>query len=227
MNRVVLARVLPFAVFMAFIGLEEIIKIFAQGGPSQLAFTSNHYLYPVKTLVVVVLLIIFSRSYKEINLRDLLKPFSVVLSIVAGFLVFFLWIHMDWSFNAIRPTGYDPTAFQDDQLRLAMTGVRLFGAVIVVPVMEELFWRSFLLRYIIDSDFSKVPIGTFTWPSFILSSVLFGLEHHYVFAGIMAGIVYNLLLYRTKSIVQCILAHALTNLLLGIYVLSTGAWHFW
>jgi hypothetical protein len=60
--------------------------------------------------------------------------------------------------------------------------------------MEELFWRSFLIRYITDINFEKDPIGTFTWGSFLLTVVLFGAEHNYIYAGIMVGAVYNLIL---------------------------------
>jgi CAAX prenyl protease-like protein len=93
--------------------------------------------------------------------------------------------------------------------------------------MEELFWRSWLLRYIISQDFKSVEIGRFTLPSFLIGTVMFGLEHNLWLAGIMAGALYSLLLYRTKSLAQCIVAHAVTNLLLGIYVLQTGKWYFW
>jgi uncharacterized protein len=93
--------------------------------------------------------------------------------------------------------------------------------------MEELFWRSFLIRYLIGHDFEKVPIGAFTWASFLVIAILFGSEHHFFLAGIMAGVVYNLLLYHTRSIVHCIFAHAITNLLLGLYVLNSGRWVFW
>jgi CAAX prenyl protease-like protein len=112
-------------------------------------------------------------------------------------------------------------------MRLVLTASRLFGAALVVPVMEELFWRSFLIRYIVNSDFTKVPVGLFSWGSFAITVVLFGLEHHYLIAGMMAGIAYNLLLYRSRSLAHCILAHGVTNLVLGWYVLQTGAWHFW
>jgi CAAX prenyl protease-like protein len=61
----------------------------------------------------------------------------------------------------------------------------------------------------------------------LICAVLFGLEHNLILAGIMAGVAYSLLLYWTKSIYQCILAHAVTNLVLGIYVLQTGYWQFW
>lgn len=108
-----------------------------------------------------------------------------------------------------------------------MTAFRLFGAVLVVPVMEELFWRSFLIRYIITPDFTSVPVGCFSWPSFLIASVLFGFEHNLVVAGILAGIVYNLLLYCTRSLSSCIMAHSITNLALGVYVVNTGHWYFW
>jgi CAAX prenyl protease-like protein len=93
--------------------------------------------------------------------------------------------------------------------------------------MEELFWRSFMIRYIIDKNFDTVRMGMFTWGSFLITVVLFGLEHNYVYAGLMAGVVYNLLLYRTRSLAQCILAHAITNLALALYVVVTGKWQFW
>ena len=108
-----------------------------------------------------------------------------------------------------------------------MTFFRIAGAVLVVPLMEELFWRSFLIRYIIDKNFDSVRMGTFTWASFLITAVLFGFEHNYILAGIMAGVFYNLLLYKTRSLAQCVLAHAVTNLALAIYVVSTGKWQFW
>ncbi|BCO11434.1 Abortive infection protein [Citrifermentans bremense] len=93
--------------------------------------------------------------------------------------------------------------------------------------MEEIFWRSFLLRYLVDTDFESIPIGSFTWSSFIISTVLFGLEHHFFVAGMIAGVIYSLIVYKTRSIVQCVLAHAITNLALACYVLYTGKWYFW
>jgi CAAX prenyl protease-like protein len=97
----------------------------------------------------------------------------------------------------------------------------------MAPIMEELFWRSFLARYIISADFIRIEVGRFTPASFFLSALLFGLEHNLWLAGIMAGIGFNLVLYRTRSIAQCILSHAVANLLLGIYVLRSGQWQFW
>jgi CAAX prenyl protease-like protein len=135
---------------------------------------------------------------------------------------------MDWALPSQgTPQGFNPATIPDTAARNIMIVFRLTGAAMVVPIMEELFWRSFLIRYIIDKEFEAVPVGLFTWPSFLISVVLFGLEHNYIIAGIMAGVAYNTLLYYTKSIAHCILSHAITNFLLGIYVLQTGKWHFW
>jgi len=108
-----------------------------------------------------------------------------------------------------------------------LIAARLIGAGVVVPVMEELFWRSFLMRYLINPNFRSVPMGAFAWFSFIGVAILFGLEHHRVIVGIVAGVIYNLLLILQKKLRGAILAHGITNLGLGIYVLLTGSWMFW
>jgi CAAX prenyl protease-like protein len=223
-----LLRVLPFALFMAFIGLEQGLRFCIGKGVISLAPESLYYLYPVKACSVGLLLVLFRNSYPELRLRELRETGKFLVSFAAGVVVFLLWIRMDWSFATQGTTqGFNPSFFENTTVRGLMTITRLVGAVLVVPVMEELFWRSFLVRYIIDQEFAKVPIGRFTWPSFLTTAILFGLEHHLFLAGVMAGIVYNLLLYYTRSIALCIIAHAVTNLALGIYVLATGKWYFW
>ncbi|MEI9892669.1 MAG: CAAX prenyl protease-related protein [Chthoniobacter sp.] len=108
-------------------------------------------------------------------------------------------------------------------------GLRLVRLVIVVPLLEEIFWRGFLLRYLIDENFSRVPMGTFSWRSFSIVTAGFCLEHSFADwpAAILTGALYNLVAYRTKSLSSCVLVHAVTNALLGIYVLRTGQWGFW
>jgi hypothetical protein len=92
--------------------------------------------------------------------------------------------------------------------------------------MEELFWRSFALRFVIDSKIRSVQLGTFTWFSFILVSLAFGFEHHRWLPGILAGMAYAALLYRTRNLFSPILAHAVTNFLLSIYVFGTAQWQY-
>jgi len=221
-------RYLPFAVFMAFIGLDEAIRFLAGRGLISLGDTTLYYLYPVKTLVVAYLLYRFRGEYRELSFKELANLPITLAACGTGLLVFILWIQMDWTFGgAGGPQGFNPSLLPGGEVRIIMTLFRVGGAVLVVPLMEELFWRSFFIRYIIDRDFDKVPLGAFTWTSFLLTVVLFGLEHNYILAGMMAGIFYNLILYRTRSLAQCILAHAVTNLALAGYVLLTGKWYFW
>ena len=72
---------------------------------------------------------------------------------------------------------FDPTTIASVNLRYAFLAFRVVGAVLVVPVMEELFWRSFLIRWLVNEDFRSVPVGTFTWSSFLITTAFFGLEH--------------------------------------------------
>lgn len=122
---------------------------------------------------------------------------------------------------------FDPYKYGIDLLAWFIIAFRLAGAVIVVPIFEELFWRSFALRWLIKDDFLSVPIGAFTWFSFAVVTLGFGFEHHEWLVGLIAGVLYAVLLYKTKRLFDCVLAHAVTNLLLGIYVLSTQQWHLW
>ena len=221
-------RYIPFAVFMAFIGLDEVIRFLAEHGFIILGETSLYYLYPVKALMVGYLLYRYRKEYHELNINDLTNLPATLAVCGTGLLVFFLWIHMDWTLGASNnPHGFNPTLMPGRTGQALLILSRMAGAVLVVPLMEELFWRSFLIRYVINNNFEKVRIGTFTWGSFLLTVGLFGAEHNYIYAGIMAGTVYNLILYKTRSVAQCVLAHAVTNLALAMYVVFTGKWQFW
>ncbi|WP_092123457.1 CAAX prenyl protease-related protein [Desulfonatronum thiosulfatophilum] len=221
-------RILPFALFMAIIGLEESLIFLDNRGWLDLQGFAFDLLYPLRPLAALTALLLLYRAYTELQWIDLTKWGQTLLSVCLGLLVFVLWINMDWTIGAMtEPPGFNPHVFPEGPQRWLMIAIRVSSAVIVVPIMEEIFWRSFLLRYIINSSFSKVPLGTFTWPSLLIGSLLFGLAHHFILAGIMAGIAYAWLLYRTKSLAQCILAHAVTNLALAIYVLRTEQWFFW
>jgi len=223
-----LFRYFPFAVFMGFIGLDEFCRFLAGHGFFKLESTTLYYLYPVKVLTVGFLLFAFRKQYYELSFRDFANIPATLASGAVGLLVFSLWIKMDWTFGAATvPQGFNPALLPGRNTQIIMTLFRIAGAVLVVPLMEELFWRSFLIRYIIDKNFDTVRLGTFTWVSFLFTVALFGLEHNYILAGIMAGVFYNMLLYWTRSLAQCVFAHAVTNLALAIYVVTTGKWQFW
>ncbi|HUK99606.1 MAG TPA: CAAX prenyl protease-related protein [Nitrospirota bacterium] len=221
-------RIAPFALFMVFIGLEEGLRFFSGAGLVIISPQYYYYLYPIKILSVSLVMSLTLPRCAEINLRILVKAGTTTLSILIGCIVFILWINMNWHFGTFgNPQGFEPGIITNDLVRFPLIFFRLAGAVIVVPIMEEIFWRSFLIRYLIDPNFTRVPIGQFTWSSFVISSVLFGLEHNLFLAGMMAGVAYNLLLYYSRSLSKCIIAHAVSNLALCIYVLLTGKWFFW
>ena len=222
------ARIIPFALYFVFIGLDEGLHYLVSAGLIALPSGTFLLLYPVKISTVIAALWYFRTAYTELHWLDLSQWQHTLFSTVLGIVVFVLWIKMTWPFAIFGTVqGYDPTSIQQGSARIAVIASRLFGASIVVPIMEELFWRSFIVRYIIKPDFEKVPVGIFTIASFVISAILFGMEHNLWLAGIMAGVVYNFVLYKTKSIAQCILAHAVTNGSLGVYVLTTQSWYFW
>ena len=221
------SRTAPFAAFLGLIGIGEgwrfanRLDLFQLGAPNPALF------YGIRITAVVILLVFFRKKYREIDGRELAAWRTTLLSLVVGGGIFVLWIKMDWLLPGFSPLGFDPATLQSPAGRVTFIAMRLTGAALVVPVMEELFWRSFLLRYLIHTEFTRVRLGTFSWGSFWATSVFFALEHHYILAGLMAGVILNLLMYFTRSLSQCILAHATANLALGLYVLQTGRWQFW
>lgn len=223
-----LLRIAPFALYIAFMVFDEVLRFLSSHGYVNIPADAYLYLYPVKAMSVGVLLIVLRKSYPEIHWADLKRPAATLAGTVVGIVVFLLWINMTWPWAVFGQLyGYDPTSESDIFARSILMVSRIIGASVVVPVMEEIFWRSWLMRYVISPDFRSVEIGRFTISSFLIGTVMFGFEHNLWIAGLMAGCFYNILLYRTKSLAQCILAHAITNLLLGLYVLHTGKWYFW
>ena len=105
--------------------------------------------------------------------------------------------------------------------------VRSLGLVLLVPVVEEIFWRGFLLRWVISADWQDQPIGVFTLRSFVWVVLLFTLAHPEWFAAAAYCILINLLLYWKKDLWLCIVAHATTNLTMVAYILMTDSWELW
>jgi CAAX prenyl protease-like protein len=125
-----------------------------------------------------------------------------------------------------RIEGVLPEAARGDTLVLVLRCVR---AVILVPIIEELFWRAWLPRWV-DSreDFRKVPLGQYTLASFWLTALLFASEHGAMWdVGLAAGLLYNWWMRRTRQLGDLILAHAVTNACLSAYVLARGRWEYW
>ena len=188
--------------------------------------------YPAKTIVAAVLLWYFWPYYTRIRWSRL------GLGAAIGILGTLLWIGTEYGCQAIgvsRPP--DPSdVYNPDQMLGQGIGLWVFlclrvaGPTLVVPVMEELFFRDFLMRaFIRGGRFQDVPVGSFTWFSLLSMSVLFGFNHgitRMFFAGVVYGLLMGLLLIRTKSLGACIVAHGVTNWTLYLYVIYTGDWQF-
>jgi CAAX prenyl protease-like protein len=158
-------------------------------------------------------------------------------TLAVGVTVFLLWIAPDllapgyrghWLFsNAVtgQVASSMPEAVRQDAAILAL---RAFRAAIIVPIAEELFWRGWLMRWLIKPDFAAVPLGAYTPLSFWVVAILFASEHgpHWD-VGLAAGIVYNWWMVRSRSLGDLILAHGVTNACLSVYVVTAGEWEYW
>lgn len=157
-------------------------------------------------------------------------------SIAMGIGVFVLWVAPDLVFpeyrahwllqNAVTGTveGTVPEAARTDTLAILFRALR---AIVIVPIVEELFWRGWLMRWLVNPDFRRVPLGTVTRYAFIVTAVLFAVEHGAFWdVGLLAGIAYNWWMIRTRSLGDLIVAHAVTNACLVAYVLASGRWEY-
>jgi len=105
--------------------------------------------------------------------------------------------------------------------------VRVIGAVVTVPLAEELAFRGYLARRLVAREFERVPLGRFSWLAFLGSSLAFGALHQRFVAGTLAGMLYAVAVYRRGALTDAVVAHAATNALLAFYVLATGSWFLW
>ena len=125
-------------------------------------------------------------------------------------------------------TGFDPfEELENPAWRNAFLATRLFGIAILVPWIEEVFWRGFLLRYLIDQDWISVPIGSFSVVSCLGVSTMFALAHPEWIAAFAYALLLNTLLYWTKDLWQCVIAHAASNAILAAYVIYYQQWYLW
>jgi len=124
---------------------------------------------------------------------------------------------------------YNPFERLGDGWKLwTFLAIRIGGAATVVPMIEEIFWRAFVLRALIDWDrWEKLPLGQFTWPSFLICSAASALQHPQWEVGILCWMFYNALFYWKKSLLCLMITHGVTNLALYIYVVIYREWVFW
>jgi CAAX prenyl protease-like protein len=209
------------APFIAYVGLMAGGR--ALGIPPQIDFT-------LRLVVVTTLLLRFSRPYLK------LRPSRPLASILIGIAVFVIWIAPDvlfdyrhhWLFENSMMGKAEGSLAPELRQNAPFLALRAGISFLLVPILEELFWRGWLLRWIVRPAFLEIPFGTYGASSFWIVAVLFASEHGpYWEVGLAAGILYNWWAIRTKCLADCILAHAVTNAILSAYVLLTGAWKYW
>lgn len=218
-NRAAWARILPFAAYLFFIVAADVLE--RLGAPASALL----WLYPAKIAVVALLLALFWRRYAELG-HFRLSSIQTLTALATGVAVLVLWISLDAGWMIVgSSSGFDPRS--EGRIDWLLVAIRIAGAALVVPVMEELFWRSFLMRWIVAADFESVEPSQLGLKSFLITVLLFGFEHNLWLAGIVAGAAYSFLYMRHRGLWSPILAHAVTNGLLGIWVVRTGNWSYW
>jgi CAAX prenyl protease-like protein len=217
------AYVVPFGLFMGGLALVAAVRFL--GGTSLFLAKPEYWVYPLQTFVCGGALVFYWRRY------DFGKGGAWLAAVAAGILVFALWIAPQFFPGAApRTDGFDPTVFSGSPFLYWLSVVARFARlVVIVPLVEEIFWRGFLMRYLIREDFGNVPLGAYDFRSFFGVAVLFMLVHQMPDwpAAFLTGLIFNGLLVRTKSLGACVVAHAVTNLALGIYIMATRQWGFW
>ena len=216
-----LVRVVPFAIFLALTFCQD-----AFGG------AARYWFYLAKTLLGAWMVWEMWPLVEEMRWK-----FSFI-GILAGIVGFAVWVWLDdlvrWmginpGFLKLKLPGapWNPHEHFAPNLAYTFIATRILGSTLVVPMLEEVFYRSFLYRYIAKKDFERVPVGYFLWIPFIATSVIFGFAHREWLAGILCGLLFQWLVCWERRLGDAMLAHAITNLLLGIWVVWKDEWHFW
>lgn len=209
----------PFAVFVALLALVPRLPLPALA--DQVG----------RVVVMTVVLVLCSRQVIDLRVERWIG------SVLIGLFVFVIWIAPDvlipgyrhhWRFEN-RVMGFAQTTLPPaSQTQAPVLLFRSIRAILIVPVVEELFWRAWLMRWIIAPDFRKIPLGTYAPAAFWLTALLFASEHgSYWDVGLAAGVIYNWWMVRTRSLGDLILAHAVTNAGLSAYVIFAGKWEYW
>jgi CAAX prenyl protease-like protein len=214
-----LAYVVPFFAFLLLLALQRYSPL------------RPEIEYPLWLVLLFATLLVFSRRVVHIRSSHLIE------SALIGIGVFVIWIGPDLLFPGYRQhwlfqntiTGHLQSSIPNDLRENAVVlWSRILRAVVLVPMIEELFWRGWLMRWLISPRFETVPLGAYAPVSFWLTAVLFASEHGpYWDVGLAAGIIFNWWMLRTRSIADCILAHAVTNACLCGYVVATHHWEYW
>ena len=165
-----------------------------------------------------------------------LSPLRFFTGLIAGVLVTVLWIVPEispfyrtwfcWPIGSLPAASTDPSPYDPAVCGWTLTIAKLVGSAFVIAPVEEVFFRSFLYRWLQKRDFLSIPLSRFDLSAFLWMVFLFTLEHDRPLAAALAGAVYGLVAIRF-GLASAIIAHVTTNLLLALHVIFSGAWAFW
>ncbi|MES2099493.1 MAG: CAAX prenyl protease-related protein [Pseudomonadota bacterium] len=222
LSRAAVARIVPFAAFMILLVARGEVPADGSWG------IDPRWVYGITVLVVGGLLAYFWREYGELVAQTWPSLAEIALAVGVGLVVFALWIHLDAAWMTIgSPSASFLPLDAAGALIWPLVIVRWIGAALIVPVMEELFWRSFLMRWIQSPQFESVVPQRVALKAVVLSTFVFVLAHTLWLAAIVAGLAYAWAYLRTGKLWVPIIAHAVTNGALGAWVVMTGKWAFW
>ena len=223
LSRAAAVRVAPFALFMALLALRAAAP--ADGSWWGL---DPRWIYGLTVLLVGALLLLFWRDYGELARQTWPGASEALLAVAVGVAVFALWIELDapWMTLGEPSAGFVPLR-ADGSIDWPLAVVRLLGAALLVPLMEELFWRSFLMRWLQAPIFEGVDPTRVGLKAVVLSTFVFVLAHTLWLAAVVAGLAYAWLYVRSGKLWLPVIAHAVTNGVLGAWVIATGNWQFW
>ena len=207
--------------------LMPLLAILIAGMIATAASGGFEWLYPLRLVAAAAPLWIFRKRYTELNWR------AGRLAPIIGVAIFVIWIALDWVARIrVQGQGPDPgmplALMASPVIRLLWIACRVTAAIVTVPVAEELAFRGFLMRRFMSDDFESIPFQSTTWFALLASSVAFGLLHGGQWiSGILAGILFGLLVKGRGRIGDAVVAHATANALLAAYVLAYSQWHLW
>jgi exosortase E/protease (VPEID-CTERM system) len=183
--------------------------------------------YGLRVLTTLLVILFFLNVYR----RQAILEWSWSWRAVAiGVAVFCLWLALE-PLAGVDASARGAQAAALGSLPPVLAAVwlvfRAIGSVFVVPFVEELAFRGYLMRLLIDEHFERVPMGSFTYFSLAVSSLVFGLMHGRWLAGTLAGLLFALAVYHRGQLSDAVVAHATANGLITAYVLGTGNWQTW
>jgi hypothetical protein len=216
-------RIIPFVVFLLITGIQ-----------GKLGEDSRFWAYFAKTLAGAGLLWVVWPFIPEMRWR------WSWLALGAGMGVFVLWVGLDTLMAATGMPGtyhrlpgplnpWNPFVQYGESSFWAwiLVFTRLAGSTLVVPPLEEVFYRSFVYRYLISSRFETVAMSRFDLRSFVITSTVFALSHGEWLAALLCGFIYQWVVLKKNRLGDAMVAHAITNFLLGLWVIFRPAWHYW